>query len=367
VLQACGFRTGVYTSPHFLDFRERIRIDGACISEKEVIDFVESNQPLFEEIKPSFFEMTVAMAFAHFDDCEVDFAVIETGLGGRLDSTNIVDPVLSVITNVAMDHQEFLGDTLPQIAAEKAGIIKSGRPVILGIDDPAYRFVIDEKSDQMNAPMRIAQDEVSVSLINQDDLGMHLKIDTRINDLPNEVNLPLHGLYQIENVATVLCTIDQLRKEVHLELTSSQIRVGLESRAVEHTLLGRWQLLCQSPRVIADGAHNIAAIREVVKNLRQENYQQLHIVIGFSGDKNYEAILSLLPQDATYYFCRAQSHRALPLDLIKKYATQIKLNASYHEEVDNALSSALQEAQENELIFIGGSIYIVAEAMHYLK
>ncbi len=363
ILTEAGYRTGLYTSPHFLDFRERIRIDGECISQEEVVDFVLNNKELFEEIKPSFFEMTVAMAFHHFRTENIDFAVIETGLGGRLDSTNIVDPLVAVITNISYDHQEFLGDTLQEIAGEKAGIIKSKKPTIIGVRNKDYFAVIEQAASDQESMLRVAAEEIEIHILERDSERMRLALHTDLAGLPTILSVPFSGIYQTENLATVLCCIDQLRKTAGLIITEENISVGLESLGRKNYFPGRWQLLQMDPKVIADSAHNLAGVNRLLDNIAQEPYQDLHFVIGFSKGKDFGAILDRFPSDAHFYFCCARIHRALPLKQLRAYSEENNLSAEFHEEVGSAFHAALAQANPNDLILITGSIFVVADLM----
>lgn len=358
ILQEAGFKTGLYTSPHLKDFRERIKINGEMISEAYVTGFIGQNRDLFASVRPSFFEMTVAMAFKYFADSQVDIAVIEVGLGGRLDSTNIITPLASVITNISFDHMALLGDTLPQIAAEKAGIIKPGIPAVVGIRDREYDFVFEQKAKACASPLTFASDEWDVCRNEDGTYDLHRRNGVAFNTLNSE----LKGLYQRKNIPTVLETILSLRKS-GLEITDTNIRDGI-SKAISNTgLYGRWQQLAASPFTICDTGHNIDGLTEIVAQLKTCKYDKLHIVIGMVSDKDVTGVLNLLPRNACYYFCKASIPRAMDESLLAEKAAQAGLHGLTYPTVAEAYQAAQQNAQKNDMIYIGGSTFVVAEVI----
>jgi len=337
ILQEVGYKTGLYTSPHLKDFRERIKINGQMIAEQKVIDFVLENKQLFEKLEMSFFEMTVALAFNYFAKEKVDVAVIETGLGGRLDSTNIINPELSIITNIGFDHTNLLGDTLEKITKEKAGIIKRNTPIIIGRKQ--------EKTKQIF--INIASDK---------------KAKIYFTKTENNYSSDLKGIYQKENIATAIMTVKQLSK-LGWNIGEKNIKNGLQKVMENTQLLGRWQILNDKPKVICDVGHNEDGIKQIVKQIKKIPYQNLHFVFGMIKDKNLSNILKLLPKKAKYYFCEAQIPRALEVSLLEREAIKFGLNGNSFSSVAKALAQAKKNANEDDLIFIGGSAFIVAEAL----
>ncbi|KJS07577.1 MAG: hypothetical protein VR77_00705 [Flavobacteriales bacterium BRH_c54] len=339
VLQEAGYKVGLYTSPHLKDFRERIKINGAMISENEVIDFVKEYKNQFEKIQLSFFEWTVGLAFHYFANQKVDIAIIETGLGGRLDSTNIVTPEVAVITNISMDHTQFLGDTLAKIAAEKAGIIKSTIPVIIGETQPEIKHVFIEKAAQLNATIQFA-DKLSLK----------------------EYESDLKGVYQQQNKKTVLATIQVLQK-LGWNIAESHIINGLQNVVNNTGLMGRWQMLNKQPLTICDTGHNEAGIKLILAQINQQSFEKLHFVLGVVNDKDITNILQLLPKNATYYFCQAKIPRALDVNILAEKATAVGLSGTTFPSVAAAYKAAQKNATAQDLIFIGGSTFVVAEAL----
>lgn len=362
VLQAAGYKTGLHTSPHLKDFRERTRVNGQMMSETFVIDFVAANKTLFETIKPSFFEMTVAMCFDYFAKQQVDIAVIETGLGGRLDSTNIILPQLSVITNIGWDHTDLLGDTLAKIAFEKAGIIKSNTPVVIGESDEETARVFINKAKDENAPIVFA--DAQLQLQNFDNKGDVAVFDVWQNNQPlfSGVECDLTGIYQKKNIATVLTALIQLQKQ-GWNITEQQIRQGLRTVKDSTGLMGRWQKLSDNPITYADTGHNLNGIQEVLKQISLTPHNQLHIVWGMVKDKDITKVLGLLPQTALYYFCNAQLPRALPAAEMQQQATAFGLQGNHYPTVAEALKAAQAAAQQGDLVFVGGSTFVVAEVV----
>jgi len=363
ILQAQGYKTGLYTSPHLKDFRERIRINGKMIRKNEVISFVKNQEKLIDEVEPSFFEVTVAMAFDHFAKHQVDVAIIEVGLGGRLDSTNIIQPELSVITNISMDHTNMLGNTLEEIAGEKAGIIKKNTPVVIGETQAKSAPVFIAKAKEMNAPIlfadailtaqnfKIRNAKLSLAVY-QDD---QIKYENLISDLT--------GTYQHKNILTVLQSIAVLNTTTKFQVSNDSIYAGLKQVKKLTGLQGRWQTLSKNPLVICDTGHNEAGIAEVIKNIAQTPFEKLHIVFGMVKDKDISKVLSMMPKNATYYFCKPDLERALDANELKNQAKAFKLYGKSYSSVVDAKVNAMNSAKENDLIFIGGSTFVVAEAI----
>lgn len=358
ILQEAGYKTGLYTSPHLKDFRERIKINGTMVSEKYVTDFVGQNKTLFTQVQPSFFEMTVAMAFQYFADQKVDIAVIEVGLGGRLDSTNIITPLTSIITNISFDHMALLGNTLEKIAAEKAGIIKAGIPVVIGSRNQEYDFVFAQKAREVNAPIQFASDNWVIG--KEEDGSYHLthRSGWHFDHLQSE----LKGLYQQKNIPTVLEAILPLRNS-GLQLTDDSIRRGIAKVVSNTGLYGRWQTLSEHPLTICDTGHNIDGLTEITKQLLTCHYQRLHFVIGMVSDKDVESVLNILPKDAIYYFCKASIPRAMNENVLAQKAQAIGLQGESFPTVAKAYTAARKAAGSQDMIYIGGSTFVVAEVI----
>lgn len=381
ILQEAGYKVGLYTSPHLVDFGERIRVNGKMIDEQYTIDFVAHNATVLEQIQPSFFEATMAMAFRYFADCKVDVAVVEVGLGGRLDSTNIIRPDLSIITNISFDHQMFLGDSLTAIAAEKAGIIKQDSPVVIGESLPETKDVFIEKAEAENAPVIFAEERFAVDKTTDKSRTVPLTVAAKRvgeGDTQN-YNIGLSGLYQLKNVATVLCAVDELNKLIVdrvfptvpntmvKTISENAIRSGL-AKVVENTgLQGRWQVFQERPKVVLDTGHNIAGIAYVVEQLKHEQYDRLHIVFGMVNDKDIDKVLRLLPAAAAYYFTQAHTERALQSKELQAKATAAGLTGMAFDSVKSAIAGAFGNASEKDLIFIGGSNFVVGDALAYLR
>lgn len=342
ILQEAGYRVGLYTSPHLIDFRERIRVNGQPISEEYVIRFVEKERTFFEPLQPSFFELTTAMAFRYFADEKVDIAVIEVGLGGRLDCTNIIRPDLCIITNISFDHTQFLGDTLEKIAREKAGIIKNGIPVIIGETTPETKPVFLKKAQGANAPIYFAEENDR-------------------EDYPG-IECELKGIYQKKNTRTILTALPLL-KEASYHLDEQSVRSGF-AHVVELTgLMGRWQKLQDSPTLICDTGHNVGGITYIVEQLRQQSYRRLHIAIGMVNDKDIRGVLALLPKEAIYYFTKASVKRALPENELQELAATVGLQGTCYPDVPTAVLAAQNESLPEDFIFVGGSSFIVADLL----
>ncbi len=362
ILQSAGFKTGLYTSPHLKDFRERIKINGKPISEKEVIDFVAQHKTDFENIKPSFFEMTVAMCFDYFAKQKVDVAIIETGLGGRLDSTNVITPQLSVITNIGFDHMDMLGDTLPQIAFEKAGIIKPSLPVIIGETHAETAPVFIQKAKETQSTIQFADVDYQIIHFKSNEDTVEFSIGKRGKIHIENLQCDLTGTYQKKNIITAIAAIENLRQQ-GWNISSEAIAKGLSMVKTNTGLLGRWQKLSSSPPTYADTGHNIDGVKQVLAQIQQQQFQNLHIVWGMVKDKDISNILKLLPQKATYYFCQAQIPRALAVEELQKQAKEFNLKGEAYPTVQSAIQAAQQAANPNDFIFIGGSTFIVAEAV----
>lgn len=332
ILQSAGYKVGLYTSPHLKDFSERIRINGKPISEQYVIDFVREAEEIIDRLNPSFFEITTLMAFTYFAHENVDIAVIETGLGGRLDSTNIISPILSVVTNVSFDHVNLLGDTLEKIAFEKAGIIKKGIPAVVGEMPLGLRPIFTEKTEKVV-----------------------FAEDTAYSDYEFE----LKGYCQEKNKKTILCAVELLKNELNIK--EENIAEGLKNVVELTSLMGRWQKLSSSPLIIADTGHNVAGMQYIVSQIADIKAENKRLVIGMVGDKDITSMLKLLPKDAIYYFCNAQIPRALPAEELKRKASEFGLKGNAYPSVSDALDSAKRDASTNDFIFVGGSNFTVAE------
>ena len=366
VLQDAGYKTGLYTSPHLIDFRERIRIDGEPIAKEWVVDFVEKIKPQIEEIQPSFFEITVAMAFAYFADMEVDIAVIETGLGGRLDSTNIITPLLSVITNISYDHKDLLGNTLAQIASEKAGIIKPNVPVVIGEQDDETERTFFEKSVHNHAPLYYAQSLWGMVRVKQDARYQYFKAVNNATMEMTDLKTDLLGNYQQHNIKTILTCVELLAIQ-GFKLSLSGAMESLAYIKKTTGLRGRFDCISEKPLIICDVAHNPAGLGEVLQQFNNIPATSKHIILGFVKDKDVDEALSLFPKDAHYYFCNAQIQRALPAPELKEKGNLAGLNGDAWDTVDKALEAAKMNLGENDALLITGSFFIVGEAMDVME
>ncbi|MDX2445064.1 MAG: folylpolyglutamate synthase/dihydrofolate synthase family protein [Bacteroidales bacterium] len=363
ILQEGGYKVGLYTSPHLKDFRERIKIDGVPVKKEFVVKFVEENREVFSEIEPSFFEMTVSMAFEYFREAMVDIAVIETGLGGRLDSTNIITPILSVITNIGHDHTEFLGSELEDIAYEKSGIIKPGIPVVIGETQISLEDIFIDYANDVKSEITFADQcyRVMYSMITMEN-KQKLRILGKGSFNLDEIETDLLGSYQAQNVITALHAIDVLKNNGAL-IREKAVLEGM-ANVIENTgFRGRWEILDTDPLTICDTGHNIEGIEQVVKQIQNTAYNKLHFVLGLVQGKRTDVILDLLPKDATYYFTRAQIPRALDQNLLTEAAERIGLKGESYETVADAYKAAQLNAGKNDLIFIGGSTFVVAEIL----
>ncbi len=354
ILQSTGYKVGLYTSPHLVDFRERIRVNGECISKERVVKFVEEERSFFEPLHPSFFELTTALAFKYFEEQSVDIAVIEVGLGGRLDCTNIITPLLSVITNISFDHTQFLGNTLALIAGEKAGIIKPGVPCVVGEYTSETRPVFERKANECGSPIVFAED----------------------NRMTNDADFELKGYYQGKNKNTILNAISVLRNILCID--DNAVKHGMENVCELTGLAGRWQTLATKPLVICDTGHNLAGweylssqITDTADRLKSsaeaERKQSVtRIVFGMVDDKDIKAVMELLPKDAVYYFCQATTHRAIKAKDVFGMAQEVGLHGTYHSSVGQAYRKALSESAPTDFLFVGGSSYVVADLLSSL-
>lgn len=365
VLQSAGYKVGLYTSPHLIDFRERIRVNGKMISQADVVAFVERIKREMPNIQPSFFEITMMMAFDYFRQQKVDVAVIEVGLGGRLDSTNIIMPDLCVITNIGLEHTQFLGNTLGQIAAEKAGIMKKNIPVVIGERHEETDSVFIEKARSVGAPITFAQDVYSLTEVESYNDMMAVKMRHRTTKgyfEEDSVLFALSGLCQQKNIVTIMTAIRQL-KAIGYMINGEQLRCGLRKVLTQTGLMGRWQKISSNPDVIIDTGHNAHGVKLLGSQLKNLHYHKLHIVWGMANDKHPENVMPLLPSDATYYFTRANVERAITEDEMQKTGNSCGLSGEKYHTVEQAVCCALQNAQQNDLVFIGGSNFVVAEAL----
>jgi len=368
IFQEAGYKTGLYTSPHLYDFRERIKVNGEMCSQDFVIDFTDKIKPCIEKIDPSFFEITVGMAFDYFVQEKVDIAIIETGLGGRLDSTNVIEPELSIITNIGFDHMALLGNTLEAIASEKAGIIKKDTPVVIGALDPATKKVFEEKATQENAAIYFAENFIEFksfqnnwknALFEFNQPLIHL-LDAPLFPKNFTIECDLSAKYQAKNLKAVLVAA-QLLSTMGWKLTASKVLKALSQVKQNNGLMGRWECIQDSPRVILDVAHNEHGIHALLEQLASLHYPQLHIVTGMVKDKDVQAVLQLLPKNALYYFTQSHIPRALPVDELAAQAAVIGLNGHAYEDVNLALKDAIKNANQQDLILVIGSVFLVAE------
>lgn len=362
VLQEAGYKVGLYTSPHLVDFRERIRVNGKPISEQYVIDFVEHERAFFEPLHPSFFELTTAMAFKFFADEKVDVAVIEVGLGGRLDCTNIITPDVSIITNISFDHVQFLGDTLAKIASEKAGIIKPNIPVVIGETTSETKPVFISKAEEQNAPIIFAEEQDEV-------IGECLLAKGGFDYQTKTFGLitaELGGLCQTKNTRTIIEALKQLIGKGY-RITRQNVADGFASVCKNTGLMGRWQKLSDKPKVICDTGHNVGGIQYIVKQLELQEYDNLRIVMGMVNDKDISTVLSMMPKHAVYYFTQASVKRAMPCRDFKAKAAGYGLEGDAYPTVRQAYEAALHDASQNDLVFVGGSSFIVADLLSFLK
>jgi dihydrofolate synthase/folylpolyglutamate synthase len=360
ILQSAGYKTGLYTSPHLKSFTERIRVNGQAIEEDAIVRFVAQNKPFLEELKPSFFEMTVGMAFEYFAHLAVDIAVIEVGLGGRLDSTNIITPELSVITNISYDHQALLGDTLPEIAFEKAGIIKPTVPVVVSERQPEVAAVFEKKAAQENSPLYFASDRYALHLKGTQDGKSVVDVFHDGKPFLPRLESALTGGYQLKNIAGVLQAVEILQG-LGYRMGEKDVRKGIGEVTTLTGLKGRWQTLGTNPLVVCDTGHNEEGLRAVMAQIQTVPHQQLHMVIGVVSDKDLSKILPLFPQQAYYYFCQPNIPRGLSASVLQQEAHQYGLEGELIPDVNQAIRQAKARAHPEDLIFIGGSTFVVAE------
>ena len=362
VFQEAGYKTGLYTSPHLIDFRERIRINGEMIPEENVVQFIDTYKAKFEAMELSFFEMTVGMAFDYFSKEKVDIAIVEVGMGGRLDSTNLITPELSIITNIDFDHMKFLGDTRAKIAYEKAGIIKPGIPVVIGETHPETEQVFIDKAKEGNSPIYFADQVFDCDKIHiESNTTQQFDVWKNSELYMEALEIPLMGNYQQKNLTTVMCSLDLLRGK--FDLTEDHIRDGIGKVISNTHLMGRWQILNSDPLTIADTGHNVAGITEVVRQLADMHYEKLHFVLGMVNDKDIESVLQLLPRGADYYFCKADIPRGLDANILAEKAFDMGLRGMVYESVNHAYRSAVNNARFGDIVFIGGSNFTVAEVV----
>jgi len=360
VLQSGGYKVGLYTSPHLKDYRERIRINGEMISETAVSEFVERflNFNIEKKLEPSFFELSVTMAFDYFAKEQVDVAVIEVGMGGRLDSTNVITPEISIITNISLDHTQFLGNTIGKIAVEKAGIIKPNVPVVIGETHEESELVFMAKANELIAPIVFADGTFSIE--QDDDETYSILKESQL--LYDKIDMELKGFYQQNNLKTCVTAIDILQKK-GFNITIEAIRNGLKKVTSQTGLAGRWQQLGVQPKIICDTGHNEAGIAWIVQQLGRESYRKLHVVFGTVNDKDVSGILKLLPKNATYYFTQAAIERAMDANKLKQEAVNFQLNGDVYRTVSEALNAAKSKAEPDDFIFVGGSTFVVAEVL----
>ena len=360
ILQSQGYRVGLYTSPHLVDFRERIRVDGEMIPEQRVIDFVENERSFFEPLHPSFFELATALAFQYFAEEKVDVAVIEVGLGGRLDCTNIIQPDLSIITNISFDHIQFLGNTLPKIASEKAGIIKHNVPVVIGeAGDKEVRAVFEKEVQTVDTEIFFAEEDdelTDFTLSPKDGYSYNTKSYGKLHG-------QLSGYCQEKNIRTILAAIKVLNRQGY-NIGTDAVKKGLANVCQLTGLMGRWQTVCGQPLTICDTGHNVGGMQYITKQLQETPHEKLHIIIGMVNDKDVNTVLSMLPKDAVYYFTQASVKRAMPAKEFAQIARKHDLRGRCFENVASAYNAAKKKAGKNDLIFIGGSTFIVADMLN---
>lgn len=362
ILQEAGYKVGLYTSPHLVDFRERIRVNGQCISKERVVKFVKDERKFFEPLHPSFFELTTALAFKYFDEQKVDIAIIEVGLGGRLDCTNIISPILSIVTNISFDHTQFLGDTLAKIAAEKAGIIKKGVPVIIGEANEETRPVFQSKANEVNSVIVFAEDNAIVTS------SSPMADGGRRYNLSNNSTLigELSGDYQERNMNTILCACNIL-KQMNIIKNDDVIAKGLTNICKNTGLLGRWQTIQNNPTVVCDTGHNIGGWNYLAPQIKRQQCNQLRIVFGMVDDKDINSVMFLLPKNAIYYWTQAESKRAIKAERVAEIANKHDLRGEIFDNVEVAYTKALQDSNKDDFVFVGGSSYIVADLLTFLS
>lgn len=362
ILQEAGYKVGLYTSPHLVDFRERIRVNGQCISKERVVKFVEDERKFFEPLHPSFFELTTALAFKYFDEQKVDIAIIEVGLGGRLDCTNIISPILSIITNISFDHTQFLGDTLAKIAAEKAGIIKKGVPVIIGEANEETSPVFQSKANEVNSDIVFAEDNAIVTSSSPMADGGRRYYLSNNSTLVGE----LSGDYQERNMNTILCACNIL-KQMNIIKNDDVIAKGLTNICKNTGLLGRWQTIQNNPTVVCDTGHNVGGWNYLAPQIKRQQCNQQRIVFGMVDDKDINSVMYLLPKNAIYYWTQAESKRAIKAERVAEIAIKHDLRGEIFDNVEVAYTKALQDSNKDDFVFVGGSSYIVADLLTFLS
>lgn len=360
VLTQKGLKVGLHTSPHLKDFRERIRVNGEMVEKDWVVGFVERNKKIIEEIQPSFFEMAVGMAFKYFEERKVDIAVIEVGMGGRLDSTNILSPLISIITNISFDHTQFLGNTLEAIAGEKAGIIKDNIPVVIGQTQEETRQVFISRAKEHNSKISFADQIFSINNPRHKEGSLMVDIYKNNDLLYKDFVSPLSGNYQLKNILTVICAIDELGK-TGFSFSEKEIREGFINLQTNSPLLGRWQRLSSNPLTICDTGHNEDGLRFVLEQINQTPHNNLHFVLSMVNDKDIDKVISMLPKDAYYYLSKADIPRGLEVEILSKKIGEAGLNYSSFASIKEALATAQRNAKDNDLVFVGGSTFTVAE------
>ncbi len=359
ILQEDGYKVGLYTSPHLVDFRERIRVNGECIPEQYVIDFVEQEHSFFEPLHPSFFELTTAMALKYFAEKKVDIAVIEVGLGGRLDCTNIITPILSIITNISLDHTQFLGNTLAEIAGEKAGIIKSGVPTVIGEETPETRPVFEAKAKEKNAPTIFAQDASNQEVQQASHCEEGMRYETKSWGI---LTGELRGDYQTKNTNTILNACNLLRSQnIHIIRNKESVKKGLANVTELTRLMGRWQKIQDNPLIICDTGHNVGGWQYLAPQIESQPCKQLRVVFGMVDDKDVNTVMEMLPKDAVYYWTQATTKRAINVEEIAELGRKNGLIGNTYPTVCKAFKAATGDADKKDFIFVGGSSYIVAD------
>ncbi len=362
VLQKAGYKVGLYTSPHLIDFRERVKVNGKLISKDYIVEFVEKYKTKLENIEPSFFEWSVGLAFDYFVHEEVDVAIMEVGLGGRLDSTNVINPVVSIITNISFDHMNLLGDTLQKIAMEKAGIIKARKPVVVSQYQPQISQIFSDKARELKAPIQFASKDYKVIEYKKENNNLLVTVLSKKNNETKTYQLDLTGTYQVKNLVGVIAALNVIVENGFI-INDDDINNGLANVIKLTGLNGRWQTISEDPLVICDAGHNEDGIKEVIENLKTYSYKQLHFVLGVVNDKDVSSILKLLPKDATYYFAKASVPRALPENELKMKAEEFGLKGNIFSNVKEALEAAKSNYKNGDLIFVGGSTFVVADAL----
>lgn len=363
ILREKGLKVGLHTSPHLKDFRERIKINNQMCEEDFVVKFVEDNKELIERIKPSFFETAVAMAFTYFAQENVDVAIIEVGMGGRLDSTNIINPLACLITNISFDHTQFLGNSLEKIAEEKAGIIKQNTPVVISQTQKETQNVFSAKANEKNSPICFADSYLSCENVNHSQ-GL-LKMDIYKNGVERIKNLQssLSGYYQQRNILGVIALIDTLNKYHNFNISDEEIIEGIKNLSSNFPIAGRWQILCNKPLTICDTGHNEDGLKYVIEQIKNTPHKKLRFVLAMVNDKDVNKVLSMLDKEAEYYLSQAKIPRALPVNELAEKAKQAGLSFTQYETISQALAKAQEEAEENDLVFVGGSTFTVAEVV----